>query len=241
MMQIEKYQEDILLCKAVRDLDTELQKMNIKPFELHVCGGFALLLQEIRKEVEQYTDIDYIGEDLSADIESVIAEVGHKYNFGSDWINNDVLLTGSSLEDLEYTTGKLHFQKKMDLSVISVYALCKKDLLRMKVIAIDTSLSAIEFGGEFTRMKDFNDIKLLAEDLKWSLKDIQKECSAYICSPYTYDLVKMFIEEPTKEDGIKKVDEFIEKIQDDPMTMDTFSDDFFMDFDDFAGMDSAYF
>ena len=63
------YNEQIKLCQAIVELDEKLSEKGITPFTLNVCGGFALLLQNVRKDVESYTDIDYIGSDLSKDIQ----------------------------------------------------------------------------------------------------------------------------------------------------------------------------
>lgn len=114
------YNEQIKLCQAIVELDEKLSEKGITPFTLNVCGGFALLLQNVRKDVESYTDIDYIGSDLSKDIQEEVINIGYKHGFGNDWINNDILLSGSTLEELEYATGKLHFEPKMQLKVITV-------------------------------------------------------------------------------------------------------------------------
>ena len=207
-MKVEKYQKQILLCKALEKLDEELVKANVEPFELNVCGGFALLLQQVRKNGSVYTDIDYIGKDLPEDIKDIIKKVGTDMNFGPDWINNDVLLSGSSLEEMEYATGKLHFEPKMQLSVIKINALKKVDILRMKMIAVDTSLCGTSFGGEFTRAKDFEDIKLLAEDLNMNANDIKKECKEYITCPEIFALVKYYLK--TQDKNIFTKDNLLE-------------------------------
>ena len=190
-MQLSGYQEQIMLCRALKELDEELAKHNIAPFTLNVVGGFALLLQEIRKNVDNYTDIDYVGKDLSPEVKDIMEIIGYKHHFGPDWINNDILLSGASLQDLELATGKLHFHKKMELEVITVNALDKKDLLRLKLIAIDTSLLGTEFGGEFTRTKDFKDILLLMEDLHYRMSDLN-QFKPYLLGNDTLKLVNMY-------------------------------------------------
>lgn len=82
----------------------------------------------------------------------IIDDVGMRYGLGRGWINNDCLLSGASLEDLEFVTGKLKFIHKFDL--ISINALDKECILRMKLIAIDTSYSGMGEGGDFSRIKD---------------------------------------------------------------------------------------
>lgn len=162
---------------------------------------------------ESYTDIDYIGSDLSKDIQEEVINIGYKHGFGNDWINNDILLSGSTLEELEYATGKLHFEPKMQLKVITVNALSKKDLLRMKLIAIDTSYFGMRFGGEFTRIKDFKDIDLLLQDLDMSLTDLYVENMFYVAND-TFDLIDYYIN--TKDETLftKSFDEIQESVND---------------------------
>lgn len=207
------YNEQIKLCQAIVELDEKLSEKGITPFTLNVCGGFALLLQNVRKDVESYTDIDYIGSDLSKDIQEEVINIGYKHGFGNDWINNDILLSGSTLEELEYATGKLHFEPKMQLKVITVNALSKKDLLRMKLIAIDTSYFGMRFGGEFTRVKDFKDIDLLLQDLDMSLTDLYVENMFYVAND-TFDLIDYYINTKNETLFTKSFDEIQESVND---------------------------
>ena len=48
-----------LVYKALEELDSRLLKLGVKPFDLKVVGGFALMLENVR--LNDYTDIDYIG------------------------------------------------------------------------------------------------------------------------------------------------------------------------------------
>ncbi len=177
--------------RALEELDERLYRMNVHPFELNVVGGFALLLEQIR--VSDYTDIDYIGEDLNQKIKDIVDEIGIEYGLGRGWVNNDVLMAGSSLEELEFTTGVLVFKPALQLRVITVNSLEMDCVLRMKVIAIDTSYAGTEYGGDFTRVKDFPDVKLLMEHLGWSYKDLVEETFDYVESPEIYFLIRYYL------------------------------------------------
>jgi hypothetical protein len=45
----------------------------------------------------------------------------------------------------------------------------------MKLVAIDTNMSSLEFGGEFTRVKDFQDIREIVSGVKIEDKDLPTE------------------------------------------------------------------
>lgn len=176
--------------KALKQLDEELFEENVKPFRLNAVGGFALMMREIR-EKNDYTDIDYVGDALDPKIQKIVEKVGKENGFESDWVNNDVMCSGCTLEDFEFATGKLHFSPVLtDFKVVQLYALEKEDLLRMKVIAIDTMLVSVkETGGVFTRVKDFADIRALMEDLQMSVKNIHEKWGDYILEKDTYALI----------------------------------------------------
>ena len=184
------YKERVVY-QALERLDEELFEMKVAPFELNVIGGFALILEGIRVRSD-YTDIDYIGSRLPDKIREKIDEIGAEYGLGRGWINNDVLLSGSSLEEIQYCTGKLRFTHKFDLRVITINSLDLRDLLKMKVIAIDTSYMGIELGGEFTRTKDFKDIQDIMEMLGFNMKDLVALTREWVLCPEIYRFISYF-------------------------------------------------
>lgn len=191
-----EFSESVLI-KALKELDYELHNINVKPFDLKVVGGFALLMQKICPctEESQYTDIDYVGSEFPKEIKEIINEIGIKYKLGKNWVNRDVVMYDMDDDDFECATGELHFDKSLELSVITVYTLRKGDLIRMKVIAIDTSyMTWHDLGGDFTRFKDFEDIKLLMKELGWDNKKLKNETNVYILNPEIYTLIKNFSE-----------------------------------------------
>lgn len=176
---------------ALEELDETLFHMKVKPFELNVIGGFAMTVEQIR--MSDYTDIDYIGKDLPESIKSIIDEIGLRYKLGRGWINNDCMLSGTTLEDLECATGKLNFNHAFDLKVITVNTLDVKDLLRMKIIAIDTNYSSLSYGGDFTRVKDFSDVELLMKRLAYSYNDVVTSTFDYVECPEIYFLLRYYL------------------------------------------------
>ena len=194
-----KFDMDVYLNKALKELDDRLCEMKVYPIELNVVGGFALLLHGIRMHKDQQTDIDYVGNAMPKAVKEVIDEVGIRYRLGRDWINCDVVMSGLDLDDFEYATGELHFEKAFELNVITVNVLAKEDILRMKVIAIDTSYMAWKDGGDFTRYKDFADVKVLMKDLGWDIKQLRLNTDYYVMEPYIYKMIEKFNSEQNND------------------------------------------
>lgn len=177
---------------ALIELNERLKEEGISGIELNVVGGFAMMSHGLR-ESDGYTDIDYVGDNLPKRVADIADDIGFKYHLGRHWINNDVLLAGATLEDLEFTTGKLHFQEAFELETMKINILETPDLLKMKVMAIDTSLSAVELGdGDFTRAKDFNDIIKLKDALSLSTANIKEMMGDKLLSGYTVKAIKAF-------------------------------------------------
>lgn len=195
------YREKVVY-KALEEFDSRLYDMGAKPFELKVVGGFALLLEQIR--MNDYTDIDYVGKPLDKDVSKLVDQIGLEYGLGRGWLNNDVMMSGLDLDEFEYATGELKFNHVADLKVISLYALDKSSILRMKVIAIDTSYMAAENDGDFTRAKDFKDVKLLMENLGCSMVQLKDETEEFVLNPQIYYVIQYY----NKFGGIEKLNSF---------------------------------
>ena len=184
--------------KALEELDKAFFALGVNHIELNVVGGFALILHGIR--YSDYTDIDYIGADLPINLREIVDDIGIRHGLGRGWVNSDVLLAGSNLEELEAITGKLVFLHAFDLKVITINVLDKRCLLRMKVLAVDTSFSGMGSGNEFDRFKDFEDIYLLMEHLGMSMNDLVRETFEYVLSPEIFHLIRYYVN--TKDPGI---------------------------------------
>lgn len=174
---------------ALTDLAEQMNRHKIPPVELNVIGGFALMLHGVRP-ADGVTDIDYVGGDFSKDLNHLVEEVGRKHGMEPGWINKDGMAAGIAMEDFELSTGELHFVPALSVGNISINILEEKDLLRLKIIAVDTAMTELEATGEFARVKDFHDIHDLMEKMGMSPEDAIREYSDYmICYPDTGDLI----------------------------------------------------
>lgn len=192
---------------ALQELGERLEEQHMPPVSINVIGGFAMMMREIR-DPSGTTDIDYVGNSLPEDFNKIADEIGIKHKLGVGWINNDVMLSGIQMEDFEFATGKLHFEPAFSVGGISINVLEEPDLLRMKVISIDTSLAAIENGGDFTRAKDLEDIKTLMERRDMKPEDLRREYDEYLISPATPSVVKAY-----NEKGMDAATHVVNKMQ----------------------------
>lgn len=175
--------------EALNDLAEKMNKENVPPVELNVIGGFALMLHGVRP-ANGVTDIDYVGNDLPDVFNHLIEETGREHNMEPGWINKDGMSSGISMEDFELSTGELDFVHALTVGNITINVLKEKDLLRLKIIAVDTAMTELEATGEFARVKDFHDIYELMNKLEMSPEDVIREYSDYmICYPDTGDLI----------------------------------------------------
>ena len=160
-----------LVTRALRELDGRLPE-DFPHMDINVVGGFALQVLKVRTDVNQATDLDYIGKPLPASVMRVVDEVGLQFGLDPKWFNNDVLLAGyTSVADIEGATGPLTFIPNAvpGLRHFTVAVADAKSILRMKLVAIDTQLVTYlddAFRSDFTRGKDLADISLLAAYLR---------------------------------------------------------------------------
>ncbi|MCL1988005.1 MAG: hypothetical protein FWG64_08565 [Firmicutes bacterium] len=168
-------------------------KPRFSPIKLHIIGGFAIVLAEIPYNLNRYTDIDYVGAIFDEETQIIIQKLGLKHEIGADWLNNQVLLEGSSLADLQFVVGKLRFEKVLDLQYFTVKSLVLEDVAKMKAIAIDTALMGADFGDEFTRLKDFDDIAAILQHLGWTVSDLRSHTGEYVLQSEVYTLIADYI------------------------------------------------
>jgi hypothetical protein len=170
--------ENISIGKALLELDERLFKLGVKPFDIKVYGGFALLLNKIRPNPNAYTDIDLFGgdSDFSVEVNQVIKDVAIDFGLPIGWINHALGQT-EDFKDVEMLFGKLKFKKPIYLHVITIYYLDIMSLLKMKIFAVETEWMAERY--DLRRPKDIEDIKeiikarhLTFEDLKQVSEDI---------------------------------------------------------------------
>ena len=177
---------------ALIELNEKLKEEGIKNIELNVVGGFALMAAGLRG-ADEYTDIDYVGPALSKQVVDIAGDIGYKYGLTRAWINNEVLLSGSTLQGMEFTTGELHFHNAFEMESLKINILDNRDLLKMKVLAIDSSLCGINKDySDFTRAKDLVDIMKLKDALHVSNIDIKEMWGDLIINDYTMKVIKAF-------------------------------------------------
>lgn len=200
--------EQYPIYKSLIELNEELKKVDIEPITLNVIGGFAMMVNNARSK-DGITDIDYIGPQLSEDIVKIAEKIGKTNGMVSHWINNDTMISGTTLEDFEKATGKLHFFDAFELEKIHINVINTEDLLRLKVIAIDTALSAVNDGNsDFTRMKDFRDISVLMEKLNFTPQDLADKFDDYIVNIKTIPVIEIY-----EREGEKAVNQFIKDLR----------------------------
>lgn len=202
-------EENFVLLEALKELAKECENNHIPPFELNIIGNFALMLYGI-KDNKEHVNIDYIGPDLSPKVKELARIIGIKRNLGQNWINNDFILAGSSLEDLEFCTGKLYFTDYYEVGSIKLNILNQSDLLKLKIIAIDTTLFDIESGLPFTRFKDLQDIITLKDKLHINLKKYIQDLDlqGLILNTNTYKTIDMY-----EKNGKKATLDYLENLK----------------------------
>lgn len=211
MINFEQHKNDPIF-KALGELNNELKDKNMPPITLNVVGGFALMIHEDRNPSE-YTDIDFVGYQLSKEIKEIADEVGERTGMVKGWLNNDLMLSGTTLEELEFSTGPLHFEPAHTMDKITINVLDEKDLLRLKLIAIDTAMVELENHTDFTRAKDLRDIQVLLEKLNMSPKQAIEENYEYIINENTETIVQAFVN--SHGDIAKTLQDLTEKIEKD--------------------------
>ncbi len=192
MIDFDSHKNDPIF-HALYELDDAMVKENCKPITLNVVGGFALMLHEDRRP-DEYTDIDFVGFELSKKVQELAKEVGQKTGMVKDWLNNDLMLSGITLEELEFSTGPLHFDPAYQLEKITINVLDERDLLRLKLIAVDTAMVELENHTDFTRAKDLKDIDALLKKLNLTPAQAIREDSMYLINENTQTLVQSFID-----------------------------------------------
>ena len=203
MIDLEEFRQTPM-GQAVIELSERMEQEHIPPVSLNVIGGFALMMRKIR-DPNGATDIDYVGNPLPPEFDQIADEIGLKYNLGQGWINNDVMLSDNTFEDFEFSTGELHFEPALSIGNININVLEEEDLLRMKLIAIDTGLIATEVGGDFTRMKDLPDAVTLMNLVGVTCDDLMPRYGEYI-KEATPTIIGKYINH-----GIKAVEETIDQ------------------------------
>ena len=139
------------LCDALMDLDEKFYKLNIVPFEVKIIDDFVLIDEPIVSINDRKKNIS-----SSDEIKGIIKEVGDLYQLNNNWFSDDMTLANKSLKDLEWITGKLTFHEKMNMAIITVNVLDFIDILRMKIITLDSIISNSEDINEIEEIDNNN-------------------------------------------------------------------------------------
>lgn len=209
MIDFEQHKNDPIF-HALIELDKALIENDMPPITLNVVGGFALMLHEDRNPSE-YTDIDFVGCQLSNDVKKIADVIGQQTGMVKGWLNNDLMLSGTTLEDLEFTTGPLHFESAYQMNKIQINVLDENDLLRLKLIAIDTAMVELENHTDFTRAKDLKDIQVLLDKLKLTPEQAIDQNMDYLINENTEPLIQAFID--NRGDIAKTLQNLTDKIE----------------------------
>ena len=171
--------------KALIDLADKMNKENMPPVTFNVIGDFVLMMHD-----NYPLDSSYAGTDFSGNLNRLIDEVSDFHHMKTGWLNKDGIATGISMSDFEVFIGKLHFSHALTVDDTKINVLDEKDLLRLKVIAVDASMMDLEATGDFSRTEDFQDICDLIDKMEMSPEDMIREYSDYmLCYPDTGDLI----------------------------------------------------
>lgn len=195
---------DTPIGRGVKDLSEQLRERGMPPVTLNCIGGFALMMHNMR-DPQAFTDIDYVGKHLGQDFDQLVNEIGARHGLGKGWINNDGMFTGMTVKDFELSTGELHFDHALDVGGVTINVLQQPDLLRTKLISIDTSLMAAQDkSDDFARSRDMSDIQALMEKQGLDLDGVKETYGDYLKSDQTIPAVQAFA-----EGGLPKVYEVL--------------------------------
>ncbi len=189
--------------RALIELDQIMTERDYPEYELNIVGGFAMIMHGYR-DITNKTDVDYVGYELPFEIALLSESLKRKYALDEGWLNNDLMLPGITLEDFELSTGKLHFNNLCKLNKLTINIIDEKDLLRLKLIALDTALTAVELGGDFSRMKDLADTLVLIKGIKTDIKTAIKDNKEYLINNHLEEVLNIF-----EKDGSKAVSDYI--------------------------------
>lgn len=188
------------LIKTIFEMNKELEILNTSRIEVNIISGFALLVSILDKDVN-------IPQYLS-DLKEISIKVADKFSEPGDWFNIDLLLTGTTLDELEYTTGYLSFRQAFELSKIRVNVIETKDLLRLKLSLLDKALAELEFEGSFNSYKDLDEIIAIIDKFGYNKNTLNEEFGKDIFNENLIDVIYLY-----KEKGREAFEEELNQIQ----------------------------
>lgn len=190
---------------------------------LRLMNGFrmALALQDLSSELAHAgidSDIDLsvidfdkercllncVG-DIPAEVTDFMQAVGEQYDMPANWINTDYCMPHNSVDNFEKTVGAMHFEKDPDnkIGLFNLNFLSDRDLLRVKLMMVETEYAAVEYGGEFTRFSDLRDILDLKSELGLDYIGMEKLADGYLMSDEVFDVISAY--EIEEEAGVNRL------------------------------------
>ena len=169
--------KDTVIYDALYDLDNLLSMQHAAPLKLSVVSTFALNTgkdEVMRDDKNAYPSLSFLGANLSPEVQEAVKLVGFKHNLGADWLNNDLVLSGVTIEDLEIECGKLEFEPaNLRLHSIDIESATPETVLKLYILAIDTELFGFYYDttAAFTRESELHDIINITKEYDIDLKD----------------------------------------------------------------------
>lgn len=165
-----------ILCEAITYLDEELNKYNIlkKPISLQIISNFAILKDPIIGDREKF--------------DKLINDISITFNLEKNWLNDDMSKSYIDYKNLEWNIGKLNFHTKLQLKFIEVETLDLTDLLKMKIISVDSIMISKNKNKEI--LNDLlSDIKVIMEHESLKINFLINNYSDFIVNKTTFDVI----------------------------------------------------
>lgn len=143
--------------------------------------------------------------DVPSEVVDFMREVGEQFDMPKNWINIDYCMPHNSVENFEKTVGKLHFEKNPDdqIGIFNLNFLEDRDLLRVKLMVVETEYAAVEYGGQFDRFSDIRDILDLKSKLDLDYIGMEKLANGYLMGDEVFDVISAY--EFEEEAGVNKL------------------------------------
>lgn len=143
--------------------------------------------------------------DIPSEVVDFMREVGEQFDMPENWINTGYCMPHNSVENFEKTVGKLHFEKNADdqIGIFNLNFLEDRDLLRVKLMVVETEYAAVEYGGQFDRFSDIRDILDLKSKLDLDYIGMEKLANGYLIGDEVFDVISAY--EFEEETGVNKL------------------------------------
>ena len=169
-----------LIYEALVYLDEQLTKNEVLSkthLSARIITNFALLQDPVLENREKFKNI--------------AKETASIYGLENNWINTDLASANIDLKSLEWNIGKLHFHFKADLKNISIETLDLSDVLKMRIISLDSLITSVNFEKSNSLAENLiKDILALCdfEGIK-DVKELEKIYNEFVINKDTFNLI----------------------------------------------------